>query len=130
MILKKIMALGLAVMTSLSVLTTNVYATGVNSGSSGSEVAGSWAEYAHRYFAYPHNQGIRMYLVDQDGQLASDTVDLLLRYPWEMGQWGDFGGDPRSMYERFKYSFGWTTPTQDEKKRQKLLGLKAKVQQV
>lgn len=119
MILKKIMALGLAVVTSLSVLTTNVYATGVNSGSSGSEVAGSWAEYAHRYFAYPHNQGIRMYLVDQDGQLVSDAVDLLLRYPWTMSQWGDFGGDPRSMYERFKYSFGWSTPAQDEKKRER-----------
>lgn len=115
MILKKIMALGLAVVTSLSVLTTNVYATGVNSGSSGSEVAGSWAEYAHRYFAYPHNQGIRMYLVDEDGKLVSDAVDILQRYPWQMDEWSDFGGDPRSMYDRFKHSFGWSLPRTDAK---------------
>lgn len=117
MILKRILALGLAVVTSLSVMTTNVYATGVNSGSSGSEVAGSWAEYAHRFFAYPHNQGIRMYLVGQDGNLVSDAVDILERYPWQMGSWGDFGGDSRAAYERFKYSYGWSTPQVDERKK-------------
>lgn len=114
MILKRILALGLAVVTSLSVLTTNVYADDVNSGSSGSEVAGSWAEYAHRLFAYPHNQGIRMYLVGQDGNLVSDAVDILERYPWQMSSWGNFGEDSRAAYDRFKYSYGWSTPQVDE----------------
>ena len=117
MILKRILALGLAVVTSLSVMTTNVYADDVNSGSSGSEVAGSWAEYAHRFFAYPHNQGIRMYLVGQDGNIVSDAVDILERYPWQMNSWGDFGGDSRTAYDIFKYSYGWSTAQVDERRK-------------
>ena len=71
-LLKRFLAFSLGIITSLSALTT-AYAVefggDVNSGSSGSERAGSWAEYAHRFFAYPQNQGIRMYLVKEDGKL-------------------------------------------------------------
>ena len=113
-LLKRFLAFSLGLITSLSVINP-IYASSlpdfggdVNSGSSGSERAGSWAEYAHRFFAYPQNQGIRMYLVKEDGKLASDAVDILIKYPWDIDTWTSFDGAPRSEYEKFKYSFNWT----------------------
>ena len=116
-ILNKVLAVTLLFVTSISLIVNTSYAAGgegdVNSGSSGSEVAGSWSQYAHRFFAYPQNQGIRMYLVKESGELASDAIDILIQYPWEINKWTNFDGAPRSEYEQFKYSFGWSSEARD-----------------
>lgn len=104
-ILKRLLAFGLIfsfLLTSVSYASENI-----NSGYAGGELANSYAPHAHRTFAYPANQGIRTYLIDKNGNLASDIVDILERYPWEIDSWkdGEFGGASRAEFNKYVKQF-------------------------
>lgn len=52
-----------------------------NANSGGSVEAGSDAVYAHKFFAYPCNQGWRFTIVDKQGNPVSNSVDAVVYFP-------------------------------------------------
>lgn len=53
----------------------------VNAGSSGEMGVGNDPDYAHRFMAYPCNQGYRVSIVDANGDRVANSVDIVNYYP-------------------------------------------------
>lgn len=66
---------------------------GVNAGSAGGVAAGNDPNYAAKFHAYPQNQGIRMSLVDKDGDRISNSVDIVNYVPSSLLNGYHFGSD-------------------------------------
>lgn len=55
-----------------------------NANSGGSVAAGSNAVYAHKFFAYPCNQGWRFTIVNKQGDPVSNSVDAVVYFPTDI----------------------------------------------
>ena len=55
-----------------------------NANSGGSVAAGSDAVYAHKFFAYPCNQGWRFTIVNKQGDPVSNSVDAVVYFPTDI----------------------------------------------
>lgn len=52
-----------------------------NTNSGGSETAGNDPAYAHKFMAYPENQGYRVSIVDKSGYRVTNSVDIVNYVP-------------------------------------------------
>ena len=77
---------------------------GVNAASGGSVGAGNDPNYAAKFHAYPQNQGIRMAIVDKDGERVSNVVDIVNYKPISLLNYGGFGADSGVVTNRYSGS--------------------------
>lgn len=77
---------------------------GVNAASGGSVGAGNDPNYAAKFHAYPQNQGIRMAIVDKDGERVSNVVDIVNYKPISLLNYGGFGANSGVVTNRYSGS--------------------------
>ena len=84
-------ALALALSVSGSLSTFAAGNLGVNAGSAGGVSAGNDPNYAAKFHAYPQNQGIRLSIVDKNGDRVSNSVDIVNYVPSRLLKSYSFG---------------------------------------
>lgn len=52
-----------------------------NTNAGGSEVVGNDPVYAHKFMAYPENQGYRISIVDKNGNRVANSIDMVNYVP-------------------------------------------------
>ena len=57
-----------------------------NANSGGSIPSGEDAAYAHKFYAYPCNQGWRFTIVDNKGNPVSNSVDAVVYFPTDINK--------------------------------------------
>lgn len=91
-----------------------------NANSGGAIPSGEDAAYAHKFYAYPCNQGWRFTIVDDKGNPVSNSVDAVVYFPTHIENIalanktptvsGDTGSTSELLagYQRYKHWIGWT----------------------
>jgi|GEM_PF-1851803 hypothetical protein len=99
------LALTLTLFASLPAVTVQAAGSlGVNAASGGSVGAGNDPNYAAKFHAYPQNQGIRMAIVDKDGERVSNVVDIVNYVPSSLLNAGSFGANSGVVTNRYSGS--------------------------
>ena len=94
-----------------------------NANSGGSIPSGEDAAYAHKFYAYPCNQGWRFTIVDQKGNPVSNSVDAVVYFPTDIEDIALANSTPTVSgatgstsellegYQKYKNWIGWTDNT-------------------
>lgn len=90
---------------------------GGNTNSDGDTTVGSDAAYAHRFMAYPENQGYRISIVDKTGDRVTNSIDIVNYVPTDINNIGyensNNGGGRQefiSGYNKYINYIGWSAP--------------------
>ena len=90
---------------------------GGNTNSGGDTTVGSNAAYAHRFMAYPENQGYRISIVDKTGDRVTNSIDIVNYVPTDINNIGyensNNGGGRQefiSGYNQYINYIGWGEP--------------------
>lgn len=90
---------------------------GGNTNSDGDTTVGSNAAYAHRFMAYPENQGYRISIVDKTGDRVTNSIDIVNYVPTDINNIGyensNNGGGRQefiSGYNKYINYIGWSKP--------------------
>ena len=90
---------------------------GGNTNSDGDTTVGSNAAYAHRFMAYPENQGYRISIVDKTGDRVTNSIDIVNYVPTDINNIGyensNNGGGRQefiSGYNKYINYIGWSAP--------------------
>lgn len=90
---------------------------GGNTNSDGDTTVGSNAAYAHRFMAYPENQGYRISIVDKTGDRVTNSIDIVNYVPTDINNIGyensNNGGGRQefiSGYNKYINYIGWSEP--------------------
>lgn len=90
---------------------------GGNTNSDGDTTVGSNAAYAHRFMAYPENQGYRISIVDKTGDRVTNSIDIVNYVPTDINNIGyensNNGGGRQefiSGYNQYINYIGWGEP--------------------
>lgn len=91
-----------------------------NANSGGAIPSGEDAAYAHKFYAYPCNQGWRFTIVDNKGNPVSNSVDAVVYFPTDINKIAMANATPTvsgatgstsellAGYQRYKHWIGWT----------------------
>ena len=116
---KKLLAgvLSLAMMATTSFVSLADVGLGGNTNSDGDTTVGSNAAYAHRFMAYPENQGYRISIVDKTGDRVTNSIDIVNYVPTDINNIGyensNNGGGRQefiSGYNKYINYIGWSAP--------------------
>lgn len=116
---KKLLAgvLSLAMMATTSFVSLADVGLGGNTNSDGDTTVGSNAAYAHRFMAYPENQGYRISIVDKTGDRVTNSIDIVNYVPTDINNIGyensNNGGGRQefiSGYNQYINYIGWSKP--------------------
>lgn len=90
---------------------------GGNTNSDGDTTVGSNAAYAHRFMAYPENQGYRISIVDKKGDRVTNSIDIVNYVPTDINNIGynnsNNGGGRQEFidgYNKYINYIGWSKP--------------------
>lgn len=90
---------------------------GGNTNSGGDTTVGSNAAYAHRFMAYPENQGYRISIVDKKGDRVTNSIDIVNYVPTDINNIGynnsNNGGGRQEFidgYNKYINYIGWSKP--------------------
>lgn len=114
-VLSGALALTLAISTPMASLVD--VGLGGNTNSDGDTTVGSNAAYAHRFMAYPENQGYRISIVDKTGDRVTNSIDIVNYVPTDINNIGyensNNGGGRQefiSGYNQYINYIGWGEP--------------------
>lgn len=114
-VLSGALALTLAISTPMASLAD--VGLGGNTNSDGDTTVGSDAAYAHRFMAYPENQGYRISIVDKTGDRVTNSIDIVNYVPTDINNIGyensNNGGGRQefiSGYNKYINYIGWSAP--------------------
>nr|DAS80220.1 MAG TPA: hypothetical protein [Caudoviricetes sp.] len=105
-VLKQGLSLALAVAVTVAVPVTAFAAggLGVNADSDGGVAAGNDPNYAAKFHAYPQNQGIRLSIVDKNGDRVANSVDIVNYVPSRLLSNFSFGSGSEVVSNRYSGS--------------------------
>ena len=105
-VLKQGLSLALAVAVTVAVPVTAFAAggLGVNADSDGGVAAGNDPNYAAKFHAYPQNQGIRLSIVDKNGDRVANSVDIVNYVPSRLLSNFSFGAGSEVVSNRYSGS--------------------------
>ena len=116
---KKLVAglLSLTMLATASFVSLADVGLGGNTNSDGDTTVGSNAAYAHRFMAYPENQGYRISIVDKTGDRVTNSIDIVNYVPTDINNIGyensNNGGGRQefiSGYNQYINYIGWGEP--------------------
>ena len=117
--IKKLVAglLSLTMMATTSFVSLADVGLGGNTNSDGDTTVGSNAAYAHRFMAYPENQGYRISIVAKTGDRVTNSIDIVNYVPTDINNIGyensNNGGGRQefiSGYNQYINYIGWGEP--------------------
>jgi len=105
-VLKQGLSLALAIAVTVAVPVTAFAAggLGVNADSDGGVAAGNDPNYAAKFHAYPQNQGIRLSIVDKNGDRVANSVDIVNYVPSRLLSNFSFGAGSEVVSNRYSGS--------------------------
>lgn len=116
---KKLLAgvLSLTMLATTSFVSLADVGLGGNTNSGGDTTVGSNAAYAHRFMAYPENQGYRISIVDKKGDRVTNSIDIVNYVPTDINNIGynnsNNGGGRQEFidgYNKYINYIGWSKP--------------------
>lgn len=117
--LLRVLAIGLGAVISVTTPTITLadVSLGGNTNSGGGTGVGSDPAYAHKFMAYPENQGYRISIVDENGDRVANSIDIVNYVPDDFFNLGIIsnnnsmnGGGAKEYlagFNQYKNYFGW-----------------------